>query len=81
VTAACITYRPYPAPGQVLDPLDSCAGSVSGGAFCNQTLWDVQSRAVPASGSAFRGNSGTDVTVHQGARMLMTLDDTAKACP
>lgn len=82
VAASCLTYKAYPAPGQILDPLDKCAGSASlPAAFCNQTLWDVQSHAVPASGSAYRGNVGTDVTVHQGASVVMAIDSTATACP
>jgi hypothetical protein len=82
VAANCLTYRSYPAPGQILDPLDSCAGSAAlGGAFCNQTQWDVQSRAVPASGTAYRGNAGSDVTIHQGVSMVMSIDRTATACP
>ncbi len=81
VTASCLTYRPYPAPGQVLDVSDPCAGSSMGAAFCNQALWDVQSTAVPAAASAYRGNVGTSVTVHQGVSMLMSLDQTQAACP
>jgi len=80
VAATCLTYRPYPAPGQVLDPEDKCASSALAGTFCNQTLWDLESHAVPASGTAYRGNSGTDVTVHQGASMLLSIDNTAGAC-
>jgi hypothetical protein len=80
VAAACLTYRAYPAPGQILDPLDKCAGSVSLGSFCNQALWDVQSHAVSSSGSAYRGNAGTDVTVHQGVSVVMSIDNTAIGC-
>jgi hypothetical protein len=81
VAATCLTYKPYPAPGQVLDPEDKCASSALGSAFCNQTLWDVQSHAVPASAGVYRGNAGTDVTVHQGASVLLSIDKTAAACP
>jgi Tfp pilus assembly protein PilX len=81
VVASCLTYRAYPAPGQILDPLDKCTSSALGSAFCDQTLWDVQSHAVPASGGAYRGNVGTDVTVHQGAGVVMSIDSTATACP
>ena len=81
VAASCLTYKAYPAPGQVLDPQDKCASSALGAAFCNQVQLDVQSHAVPAAGSANRGNVGTDVTVHQGVSMPMSLDNTATACP
>jgi hypothetical protein len=81
VSATCLTYKQYPAPGQVLDPEDKCASSALGSAFCNQTLWDVQSNAVPTSASAYRGNAGTDVTIHQGASVLLSIDKTAVACP
>jgi len=80
VTAACITYKSYPAAGQILDPFDSCAGSPSIGSFCTQTQWDVQSHAVPAAGGAYRGNAGTDVTIHQGLSMLMSIDNARTSC-
>jgi Tfp pilus assembly major pilin PilA len=82
VVASCLTYRAYPAPAQILDPEDKCNGSRTlGTAFCNQAQWDVQSHAVPATGGAYRGNVGTDVTVHQGVSMVMSVDASAAACP
>ena len=81
VNAACVTYKSYPTAGQVLDPTDACAGSNSIGAFCTQTQWDIQSHAVPATAGAYRGNVGTDVTVHQGFTVLMSLDNAVIACP
>jgi Tfp pilus assembly protein PilV len=83
VTASCITYQSYPAAGQILDPLDPCAGSASIGAFpfCTQTQWDVQSRVVPAPGGAYPGNAGADVTVHQGLSVVMSQDNARRACP
>jgi len=84
VTAACLTFRPYPAPGQILDVEDQCNGSRNDAdmsVFCAQTYWDVQSRATPASGGAYRGNVGTDVTVHQGVGLPMKQEDAAKVCP
>jgi hypothetical protein len=81
VAASCLTYRSYPAPGQVLDPADACAGSALGGAFCNQTLWDVQSQAAPTAGAAYAGNRDTSVTIHQGASMIMSIDGALAACP
>jgi Tfp pilus assembly protein PilX len=80
VVATCSTYRAYPAAGQVLDATDPCVGSATLGAFCNQTHWDVRSRVTPASAGAYRGNVGTDVTIHQGVSVLMTIDGTSKAC-
>ena len=80
VVASCDTYRAYPEAGQILDPLDACVGSATLGAFCNQTRWDIQSHAVPASATSYRGNAGTDVVVHQGARIVMSLDKTSTAC-
>jgi len=81
VAANCLTYRSYPAPGQVLDPGDTCTGSALGGAFCNQTLWDVQSQAAPTAGSAYAGNRGSSVTIHQGASMIMSIEGSLTACP
>ncbi len=83
VTAGCITYKAYPAAGQILDPLDPCAGSASIGAmaFCTQTQWDVQSHVVPAPAGARLRNAGADVTVHQGLSVVMSQANTQKACP
>jgi len=80
VVATCQTFRAYPSPGQVLDALDPCVGSATLGAFCNQTQWDISAHATPASAGAYRGNVGTDVTIHQGASVLMSIDDTSHAC-
>jgi hypothetical protein len=84
VAATCLTFRPYPAPGQILDAEDPCTGSRNDSTmslFCAQTYWDVQSRATPASGGAYRGNAGADVTVHQGVSLPMKQEDAAKVCP
>jgi hypothetical protein len=81
VTAGCTTFKSYPAPGQILDPTDSCAGSPSVGSFCTQTQWDVQSHALPATSGTYHGNAGTDVTIHQGLSVVMSLDNAQVACP
>lgn len=81
VVASCLTYRSYPSAGQILDPTDTCAGSPTVGAFCHQTQWDVRSRTLPASAGSYRGNAGTDVTIHQGVSMVMSLDNAVVACP
>jgi len=80
VAAGCLTYRAYPAPGQVLDLTNPVDFKCQGLAACNLTLWDVQSHATPATASVFHGNVGTDVTVHQGATVVMSLDDAATYC-
>lgn len=85
VVASCLTFKPYPAPGQILDAADGCASSSVQGnptlSVCYQVLWDIQSRVVPAAGTAYRGNAGADVTVHQGASTQMSYTDTLAACP
>ena len=48
---------------------------------CHQTQWDVRSRTLPASAGSCRGNAGTDVTIHQGVSMVMSLDNAVVACP
>jgi type II secretory pathway pseudopilin PulG len=65
LTSSCLTYAPFPAPGQKLDPFTdpniACVGGVGEPPACMNEVWNVSSRVTGTE-----NNYGADVGVDQG---------------